>query len=70
MILDDLYTINDLTRNTRYEVRVATRNLAGISDYANSSIYRTMSSADSSVQKLSFIILAHLTCQMLTSIML
>lgn len=54
---DNIYTLEELDKDTSYEIRVATRNLAGISDYTNSSIYKTSSAQKITLHSLSYVTL-------------
>ncbi|XP_044749943.1 neural cell adhesion molecule 2-like [Coccinella septempunctata] len=43
---DNSYVLRHLNHNTEYEVEAATRNLAGLSEYSNTSIFRTLPSVN------------------------
>ncbi|XP_031333967.1 neural cell adhesion molecule 1-like [Photinus pyralis] len=57
---DNSYTLEELDKDTMYEMRVATRNLAGISEYTNSSIFKTSSATLAATSQ--FTLLVFLSC--------
>ncbi|KAK5643197.1 hypothetical protein RI129_007042 [Pyrocoelia pectoralis] len=66
---DNSYTLQELDKNTMYEIRVATRNLAGISEYTNSSIFKTSSAPTLAIIS-PFKLLVYLSCPIIFALIL
>ncbi|CAH0561442.1 unnamed protein product [Brassicogethes aeneus] len=62
---ENTYSLSGLEPLTDYEVRCATKNLAGFSDFTNSSIFKTVSSAQDCTYSILMLLLP-LLCQMFT----